>query len=312
MPPQDDSFLSLVRQGVALRSTPGQRGSKVRRLLDNEELNLGHSIDVPPAAPFDPANPLPTIGVPQRALDLRSDSNLAQFSTITFSILPIVNGLPMGANIAADDEFNPGPFLGIVEFGNGSGFSTVEIDIPVGNYSGNSRVSPNWFLGDVVPIGGTSVSVPGSSVRAFVRNDGNYVPGSEQDNENPVGTNQTAKVMAHISYGIRPTASKNTRTYWLAVSDTLAGIGANVITLGIPPFARSFKVVRSLDSGLNMPPLSILIRSPNSGAMDGPIHVLVDVDCPEISLPNCARSITITISNAAAEVTMAVVFEIGL
>lgn len=166
-------------------------------------------------------------------------------------------------------------------------------------------------------------------MRAFARNDGNYVPGASPNSTTviqpnaPVGQNEIVKVMAHIVYGIRPIATRNTRTYWLAQNDDLSGtnqgLAAPGIITGIPPFARSVRITRAFQSApptAAMPPIAIFIYREAGGAsdmMDGPISIPVGVECPEISLPDSAHSISVLVSGlAAGKINMAAVFEIGL
>jgi hypothetical protein len=291
-------FLSRVRSGISIGSVPGHRkGQGPRRLLDNGELNLGRMAEVPPGA-------TDFVGEPIRLLDLRSDSNLAQFATVTFSVLPV-------KQFSFDSADYGGPIVGIVEFGNGSGVSTVELDVRRGNLPYNTgSAGVIWPVTSkivVSPYAGVSISVPGSSIRAFARNDANFRPyhGITSGTLNPVLT--PMKVMAHISYGVRPSQFGATRTVWLMRNGT-APAGSR-LQAAIPPFARSFYVMRD-NSGVPFSLKYSIGFSDNTSLYSATIPA--GVDSPVIPLPGVAEQIVIDPAVAATSANLALVFNIGV
>jgi hypothetical protein len=299
-------FVKRVKSGLGIGAVPGHRkGQGPRRILDNGELNLGRLVEAPPG-------PQDFIGEAIRILDLRSDSNLAQFVTVTFGILPV-------KQFAFDVGDYGGPIVGIVEFGNGSGVSQVEIDVRRGtlpyNTGSASVIWPNVGApekGVVSPYAGVSISVPGSSVRVFARNDANYkpYPGNTSSRLNSILT--PMKVMAHVSYGVRPSQFGATRTVWLMQNGTTP-VGGDNLQSAIPPFARSFYIMRDRDSA---PPFAVeytVSFSDNTPLFTG--NIAAGAESPVIPLPGVAEQIKISFppaSQGLGSSNLALVYNIGV
>jgi hypothetical protein len=303
-------FVKRVKSGLGIGSVPGHRkGQGPRRILDNGELNLGRLVEAAPG-------PEDFIGEAVRILDLRSDSNLAQFVTVTFSILPV-------KQFAFDVTDYGGPIVGIVEFGNGSGVSQVEIDVRRGTLPYNTGF-PNSLLWDafgapekilVSPYAGVSISVPGSSVRVFARNDANYRPYPGNVSSTLNNTLTPMKVMAHVSYGVRPSQFGATRTVWLMKNGTTPA-GNAILQSAIPPFARSLYIMRdssALPFALNYK-VSFADGSP-FGAFLFTGTIAAGAESPVIPLPGVAEQILITFppaSQGLASSNLALVYNIGV
>src|SRR5262249_40442133 len=94
--------------------TKGQQ-APLQNLLDAAEQNLGNSAVIQPAQTVAPGNPV-------KLLDLRADSPRSRVVTVALSqSLPNPNALTV--DIAC-------PIYGVIEFGNGGSYATVELDIP--------------------------------------------------------------------------------------------------------------------------------------------------------------------------------------
>lgn len=217
------------------------------QLLDDEDLNLGSIATISP-------NPQPGLGLPERLLDVQCAGRNGRFVTVSFNILPVNNDVNDGTNYS-------GPIVGIVEFGNGSALNRVEIDIPNGNNmtSGTSGPLPfpaSWLaIAGTVPSGGSSISVPGSSVRVYARHDGN---GRVWDPAVPISDNlQPVQVQAHISYGIRTSA--NNKLYRTLMSSNFNTVPINTPNyVGVPPFAKSLVLYRT--DGSADPPFGLTVQ----------------------------------------------------
>lgn len=269
-----------------------------RHILTNGELNLGRLVDVPPR--IGGLIPLSSgIGEDIRILELRGDSKLAEFVTISFNYLP-----EAPSNVASGVSAEFGPCVGIVEFGNGSGFNRVEVDIQQGNaLSSVLPASSTYANGFILSPGGTCVSVPASSIRVYARNEGGYQPLGDGDQ---IGAQRNIpKIMAHAAYGQKPAAELNTRSVWMTGRTAQAAGFTN--TIGVPAFARSFTINR-VNVGTSA--LSIYILDQYGDYINGPIAVAAGTDCPSIRLSGIARMIQVTTASASA--TLLAVFNIVL
>ncbi len=304
-------FVRRVKSGLGIGSVPGhKKGHGPRRILDNGELNLGRLVEVPPGDPD-------FVGEAIRILDLRSDSNLAQFITITMSILPI-------RQFGFNSEDYGGPIVGIIEFGNGSGVSSVEIDVRRGTLPYNTGFGGIWAnVGQtekmlIAPYAGVSISVPGSSVRVYARNDANYRPYPDPTSSTINTALAPMKVMAHASYGVRPSQFGSTRTVWLMRDGTVpaplsAGGPFTSLQSAIPPFARSFYIMRDA-SGATPFAVGYTIQLKDNTPMYTGI-IAAGVESPVIPLPGVAESISIFFPVASQGITsanLALVYNIGV
>lgn len=308
-------FVRRVKSGLGIGSVPGHRkGYGPRRLLDNGELNLGRLVEVPPGE-------LEFPGTPVRVLDLRSDSNLAQYATISFSVLPVVEN----ADVTSDDPNRAGPLFGIIEFGNGSGFSRVEVDIQrsASPYNGGSSgFGLTYNIGDprtyFSPPGGISISVPASSLRVFVRNDGNLrpCPNSKILNEPTVaGQNSpTAKVMAHISYGLRGIYEGATRTVWLIKDGTVSTLANPGFFSAIPPFARTLVIHRNPTATMGISyQLEVSQKAAGGNLVYQQEVIPAGTVSPVIQIPHGATGINLqNLGPNEAKATIALVYGIGV
>jgi hypothetical protein len=299
-------FVKRVKSGLGIGSVPGHRkGQGPRRILDNGELNLGRLVEVAPGAPD-------FVGEAIRILDLRSDSNFAQFVTVTFSILPV-------KQFAFDSTDYGGPIVGIIEFGNGSGVSSVEIDVRRGTLPYNTGSAGIIWANNgaaekilVSPYAGVSISVPGSSVRVFARNDANYRPYPDPTSRMINGSVLTPmKVMAHVSYGVRPSQFGATRTVWLMQGGTTPG-GGDSLQSAIPPFARSFYIMRDRS------PTPFAVTYTVSFSDNTPLFtgtIAAGAESPVIPLPGVAEQILISFpagSQGLIGSNLALVYNIGV
>ena len=291
------SFYNGQMAGEGYGGFGGGTTDEGRKILDNGELNLGGQKDVNPVAGL--TDQRPGIGPEVRLVELRGDSKLATWVTVSFNLLPVSPATPLS---------NPqvGPLVGIVEFGNGSAINRVEVDIQQGNWISSILPGGASPLGNAFPLppGGTMISVPTGALRAFARNDGGYQPLGDG---NAIGNvTNIAKVMAHAAYGQKPASEANTRTIWL--TSRAAQAAGFVNACGIPPFARSFRVYRTT---LNNVALSINIEDSFGVTINGPIVVPAGTDCPNIILGGLARSVRVTSAGPASTI-MSAVFNIQL
>jgi hypothetical protein len=300
-------FIDRIKSGIGIGSVPGYRkGKGPQRLLDQGELNLGRLAEVAPNSKSG------FIGIPVRLLDLRSESQLAQFATVTFSILPVNEG---------SGGVSGGPIVGIVEFGNGSGVSRVEIDVRRGYspYNGGD-ITPSWDdVGTpekvvISPYSCSAVSVPGSSIRVYARNDARFQPYPVPSSQELNGILDPMKVMAHVSYGSRPAVAGATRTIWLAKRGATPVNPAREYTTGIPPLARSFYVLR-VDESIS-PPVMPAIQIGTFGTSATPLSYVTvpfGTDSPVFPLSGDVEDIAVNFPGGPlANTSLAVVFNIGV
>ncbi len=162
-----DALFKLRDEAYQRRIDPSRvgRGGKVKnRLLDDADNNIGNvTISYPSLTPD--THPQTN---PPRILALDAESPTAQMMTVVltnrflsdppppFNLPPYNNGTALG-----------GPIVGIIEFGNGSTFTRVEVDVPLG---------PVLLNGSDPQDGVTLVSVPAGTLRVYARNDGNLIP----------------------------------------------------------------------------------------------------------------------------------------
>lgn len=273
----------------------GGSSDEGRGLLQNGELNLGALKDVSPSTGV--LSSKTGAGVETRILELRGDSKLAKWVTITFNVAPAFPDNPL---------YNPvvGPLVGIVEFGNGSALNRVEVDIQQGNWLSTILPGPPYGNGFPLPSGGTMLSVPAGSLRVFARNDGGYQPLGDG---NPIGnTTNTAKVTAHAAYGQKPAYEANTRS--IALTSPTPQLAGFVNACGVPPFARGFTINRTF---VNTTSLTIIVQSQYGDTISGPIIVPAGVVCPFIPLSGLARLISVT-NDGPASCELLAVFNISL
>jgi hypothetical protein len=221
---------------------PQDPNAQKQQLLDTAELNAGASAVIP----VNPVSQMP--GNPVRLLDLQADSSQGRIVTITFSQqFQSASGL-IGNNPQTPSLVCPtGPVRGIIEFGNGATFSTVEVDIPPPDQFGpafENTISPVSYKNS-----GVSLSVPAGSIRVYARNDGNaqfltptppFVIGTGTV---AFGTNaplQDPIVLAHASYNSTYGSVPPTRTEYIFRGGSVLA-PTDEISIDIPPFATGVR-----------------------------------------------------------------------
>lgn len=279
------------------------------RLLDDDDLNLGSVAVISP-------NPNPGLGLETRLLDVQCAGRKGEFITVSFNILPVDNDVNDSTNYS-------GPIVGIVEFGNGSALNRVEVDVPNGNNStsttaGAFPLPSSWLaVAGTVPAGGTSVSVPGSSVRVLARHDGN---GRVWDPTVPISSNlHPVQVQAHISYGIR-TAGDNRLFRTLMVSNFLGAVPLNTTNyVAVPPYAKSVVIYRVHPDGTTLEAVTVnLLSRQLFGLAPGinieTVNIAVGANSPVIPLSGLVDVVGVTRTTEAFGLPSAMfaVFGIGL
>lgn len=261
-------------------------GKTGTRLLDDSDNNIGNSQTLNPII-------LP-IGLGAKAyatqpsseknwlLNLRANSKSGQSVTVVMT--------------AARKEDTPGfvgPITGVIEFGNGSTFTSIEFDIPVGPFVG----SPLAVLPATQPQdGGAVIQVPSSIIRAYARYnnallqtrlDGTVFgePGTLPviaPNQGPFAPNSTSNDPAAPTPG-RPIApvfvkafasyfgrhyTKLYKTQYLFVGSTVALAPFSGL-YAIPPFAKSVRVVRVPQTSIMELRISDGLAHPNASLFAG-------------------------------------------
>lgn len=241
---------SLIAAQQRAATTAGARGEKPHLLLDADQ-NIGNQLPIKTPPVTSPPMTVPTQN-PDRLLNLNAASKSGQMITVFLGAEALPNisfGLP------------PSPFLtGIIEFGNGSRFSSFEMDIPLGptQYSSPSNKTP------VAPQnGGILVSVPAGTLRVYARSDASLItpdifgqlpPDNLGNNppdrlSPPIGTTFTAPasnvlVTAFAGYFTRTALHSPTKTLWLGTVTALGGVGFLGHSYAIPAFARTISILR--------------------------------------------------------------------
>jgi hypothetical protein len=135
-----------------------------------------------------------------------------------------------------------GPLVGLLEWAAGGGGGSIEFDVPVNVTNGPPGVGQNGL--PVIAGGGAFVSAPASSLfRLSVRNDAHFVPNPGVVGAQSLGAGTIVQVSACAGLGVQ--VGRLTRTVWLCKIAPGAAAGS-VFLANVPPFARSFRVLRSL------------------------------------------------------------------
>jgi len=325
-----------AKLAAAMRS--GKTGLK---LLDDADNNIGNAtvlqpIFLPPGGPLFVKKPSNDRA---RLLNLTSDSKFGQSITV---IMTAARFLPPGQNTVPGNT-HAGPITGIIEFGNGSQFSKVEFDIPIGPFQGDEYFGINTayeFLD-----GGVAIQVPTGTLRVFARYDNALIwpmqavgspaygeppivvpPGCAPLAPNPVlqnpggGLPVIAPVMvkAFANYFGR-VFSRLQKTMYVYVSDTTAGGCAFNATYAIPSYARAVRVVR-----IGPPTLAALevtlwdrLAFPNTSPINYPVFtethtIAAGTLSPLIPIEGYHTSINVRTAGVADKVFgVKLVFDIG-
>ena len=267
------------------------------KVLDGEELNLGRTEDVPSlnfVAPNVAPNGLVGPGQPVRLLDVLGSSQQARQITFTLSAyLKAFDNAGIGT---------AGPIVARIEFGSGGAASHfIEFDVPMG---APTFVDPASTVGAQTDEGegGVILTLPGSSFRIIVSNDGADLPrnvlGDPVVDElvaPPVPSLQLAEnaslvvVRAHASYNARPSGQKLFPHRFLTLTRGAAAL-ANGMEFRIPPFAKRVRIVRNVGFAVT---LTWILVQTNIGGIDT-VVIPAGVVSPEIEIPTGAGSFIIT------------------
>jgi hypothetical protein len=161
---------------MPIRDTP--------HLLDNADTNIGNAVDA-----FPTSNSIITIPNqnPDRILNLNADdSKTGQMASVVVTATNLPNLLiqPAPSTAFGITSF-AGPLVAIFEYGNGSTFTAVEVDVAISNVASFNTTSG-------LKDGGIVVSLPAGTLRVYGRNDGNLITPSNMFKVDPInGTIQS-------------------------------------------------------------------------------------------------------------------------
>lgn len=232
-------FLAQVREEAMTKRTTrfGRGGVPKNRLLDDGDQNIGNAVVISrqPLVNGSDATIIPATTEPfyQRILALDALSPTGQMVTLTFTASLFTPNRFLGIGI--------GNITGIVEFGNGSQFTRLEVDIPVGPY----QVTTTAFQPQ---DSGVTITLPAGTLRAFARHDGGYVTPTVGNvaalpNPTPVGLNDNpVLVKAFATYFTRATTKAPTKTIF--TGGILATPPNGGVIFAIPPFAKKVRPLR--------------------------------------------------------------------
>lgn len=246
----DAKSIALMQERDNLRAAK-RSGKSGTRLLDDGENNVGNAVILAPQI-LPPGVDFTTVrqdAINGRILNLTAESKTGQSVTVVMT----------AARTDEDRSGIAGPITGIIEFGNGTQFTKIEFDIPVGPYVGNIQASKP---GSQPEDSGAVIQVPTGIIRAYARYDNAYVtpelggfafggPGSPAfplfPGAGPFSPNSTRAIATRVKafadyFGRHHTKLYKTQYVYIGdatLPQTFAGIYA------IPPFAKSVQVVSS-------------------------------------------------------------------
>jgi len=294
------------------RAAEAGRNAGKGRLLSAGDLNVGNSQVIKTKGP-------PIIIVPDqnppRILNMDAMSDTGQLVTVSLGAV----GLNQG-------EFSTSPFpgliTGIIEFGNGSVFTRLELDIPLGpiDFASTLNASPKQ-----PNLGGVLVTVPAGTLRVYARSDANYITptiigligsplgGALPPNDTDPATGLTAVdvvVTAFAAYYTRPgNGAGPTKTLFLGRVPAGGTIVWGVTTTyNIPAYA---KTIRFLRPRANIVDFTIWDAAGNVVEQ----HIIgAGTDSPVFPLYGYAKYFTIggTSTSATSGQIMAAVFDLGI
>jgi hypothetical protein len=278
---------SILLRQQAIELAAAQRSGKTGiKLLDDADNNIGNGTILQPQ--FLPLAGPPYVKQPNqtraRLLNLTASSRYGQSITVVMTAARVL--LPGQALT----QTHVGPITGIIEFGNGSQFTKVEFDIPVGPFQGSEYFGLNTAY--EFQDGGIAIQVPTGTLRVFARYDNALVTPIQELNSPvfgeppypiPAGSGPFApNPVLNDPLGPFPTRtcvpvlvkafadyfgrifSRLQKTLYLYISDPSTGgrVTFGPVSYAIPPFARAVRVVRdpqtaamtlSLDDGMAFP-----------------------------------------------------------
>lgn len=277
-------------------------------LAQQEPLNLGSLFDIRAKEPG--LSGLNKFGDPVRILNIEGEDADSDSILVTLQNEAVFLG-PSSTPV-------PGPLIGIVEYGTGSGYARVEFDIPsaVGGPAPNIPAGAGIDLGTIfTPQKNNIVSLllPASSIRVFVRNDaqtGYLVDfNGTTVNGNPASRATAGQVRVHAAYGdANMVREKVYRQYWIAGPGAPLAAG-DVISVGIPAFAKRVWFPRS---PLATQPLNIVIGTYYDGANVSLITQPAG-DLSYIDLPPHVSVLQISnpVGNPGSFSNLSAIFELG-
>jgi hypothetical protein len=236
-------------QDQANQNAAKRSGKSGTRLLDDAENNVGNSTILYPEI-LPPGQNFTTVkqSNPPRVLNLTADSKSGQSITVVMTAA-------RQANLAG----LPGPVTGIIEFGNGTQFTRIEFDVPIGPYVGGYTSVKS---GTQPEDSGAVVQVPTGIVRSYFRYDDAYITPTLQGipTGSPSPTLQAPSyVDVSIPGNIAPSPlvvkafanyfgrhhTKLYKTLYLFRDPTPSTV---IQVYALPPFAKSIQVVRVPDT----------------------------------------------------------------
>jgi hypothetical protein len=249
-----DAKTIAALQSEANRNAAKRSGKSGVRLLDDAENNVGNATILQPQI-LPPGQDFTVVkqSNPPRVLNLTADSKSGQSVTVVMTAARQTNAIG-----------HSGPVTGIIEFGNGTQFTRVEFDVPIGPYTGNaSGVTPGTQPDD----SGAVIQVPTGIVRSYFRYDNAYItpelegfafggPGSPAF-PLPAGAGPFAPggsaplvVKAFANYFGRHHTPLY-KSLYLFIGNAIAvqfGASGAPNDYSIPPFAKSIQIVRVPDT----------------------------------------------------------------
>lgn len=236
-------------QDQANQNAAKRSGKSGTRLLDDAENNVGNSTILYPEI-LPPGQNFTTVkqSNPPRVLNLTADSKSGQSITVV-----------MTAARQANQSGHAGPVTGIIEFGNGTQFTRIEFDVPIGPYIGDYL---NVLPGTQPDDSGAVIQVPTGIVRAYFRYDDAYITPDlsgvavhspsptllaptylDQSTVLPRPLAPTPLVVKAFANYFGRHHTKLYKTLYL-LNDT-AAVNMIPVPYALPPFAKSLQVIRS-------------------------------------------------------------------
>lgn len=272
-------------------------------LADQASLNLGTLFRVSPAqAGLTGAQKL---GREVRLLNIEGDD--ADGETIMITLQQEVTLLQ------ASPQAVPGPLIGVVEFGSGSGLARIEFDIPspVGgpapNFSNPAAQTPDIFIPQKNNV--VTLVLPASSLRVLARNDARtgFLLNFNGSTINMDTAKMPAQVRIHAAYGKSNMIRERLhRIYYIAGGGDSLAIGSTV-AIGVPAYARRVFFPRNPANQ----PIDIFLQDYYGGGYS--LYTLPGDSFESIPILPHTNAIQITnpAGNPQAFSTLAAVFELG-
>jgi hypothetical protein len=309
------SWLAMMREaGAEADKRRVGRGTRNKgRLLDDGDQNIGNADTIVPFPSNDIAVAVTQpISNPTRLLALDSLSPTAQTVTVGLTAAGVFDGT-QAVNF-------PTPITAIVEIGNGSVFTRIEVDVPVGRFKllANTQEQPD--------DGVVFVNVPAGTLRVYARNDSKLIvpnaigtvgtpalaPGAILPPVTGFAANAFVKAFA-VYYPLRGHINAPTRSYYIGRPSAGGGITySSTITemYAIPPLAKRFRILRSFGAPTTMPAFSGDVFDANIQRIDS-FAAALNVSSPWFDLPGSATFVGLNLVMPAVDGIVMMVFEIG-